>query len=105
MDNNNGSYYDVLNISPHATDEDVRNAYRILAKIYHPDHNPNNRKLSNKRFQRVREAYENLKTTEQRMRYNRKMQPPQNDNTERGSWLMQLAERMIASKNKAQTHE
>lgn len=94
MDKTNGSYYEILNVSPHASDEDVREAFKILAKIYHPDRNPNNKKLSNTRFQRVCEAYENLKTREKRMRYDQHLsatRAAQNDNQPRQSWIMQLA--------------
>lgn len=66
----NQTYYDVLKIKPVATDAQVRRAYLRLASIYHPDKNPKNQKAAAK-FQRINEAYTNLKTQNTRARYNR----------------------------------
>lgn len=64
------SYYDILQISSEASDRDVRSAYYKLAKRFHPDHNPDERKLSELRFRLINEAYAHLKTPAERMRYN-----------------------------------
>ena len=67
------SYHKILDISPKATDEDVKRAYLKLAKRFHPDHNPKNQLLAQHRFLLVQEAYTSLKTREQRIAYNRKL--------------------------------
>ena len=57
--------YRVLQISPDATDTEVKNAYREMAKKYHPDRVANLgeevRKAAEQKFQKVNEAYETIK--------------------------------------------
>jgi molecular chaperone DnaJ len=50
-------YYKILGLSQGASKDDVKKAYRKLAKKYHPDKNPNNLEAE-KRFKEVSEAYE-----------------------------------------------
>jgi len=85
----NQTYYDVLKISPDATDAQVRHAYLKLASIYHPDKNPNNDQADAK-FRRINEAYTNLKTANARARYNRIMltQNAQNNTAENDNAAM-----------------
>jgi len=65
-------YYDILGIDPSASEEEIKNAYRRLAKLYHPDinatgdrHEPNAEK-----FREVAEAYAVLSFHEARVKYN-----------------------------------
>ena len=51
-------YYEVLGINKNATDEELKKAYRKLAKQYHPDANPDNKEEAEKKFKEVNEAYE-----------------------------------------------
>ena len=75
------SYYEILRVPPNASDDDVKRAYRILAKKHHPDHNPQNRRMAELRFRLISEAYTGLKTQEKRTQYNKTMQmKAQNDN-------------------------
>jgi len=99
------SHYDILNISPKASDEDVKRAYHILAKKFHPDRNPQNRRISELRFRLINEAYAELKTREKRIAYNRKRRlKAQNDNTNQNNGLFaQISE--IFRPNKSQTHK
>ncbi len=60
-------YYAELNLRPAATTEEVRTAYRVLARRFHPDANPAPDAAD--RFQRVQEAYEILSDPEQRQAY------------------------------------
>lgn len=53
-----------------ASEEDIRKAYRKLAKQYHPDYNPNN-KQAEERFKEINEAYEVLSDSKKRSHYDR----------------------------------
>ena len=52
-------YYEVLGLSKGATDDEIKKAYRRLAKQYHPDMNPGDKVAENK-FKEVNEAYDVL---------------------------------------------
>ncbi|KAK7278197.1 hypothetical protein RJT34_23222 [Clitoria ternatea] len=64
------SYYDILQLSKGASEEQIKRAYRKLALKYHPDKNPNNQE-ANKRFAEINNAYEILSDTEKRSIYDR----------------------------------
>ena len=55
--------YKVLGLTPDASDEDVKRAYRRLAKKYHPDLNPGDQEAA-RRMQEVNTAYEQIKNPE-----------------------------------------
>lgn len=61
-------YYKILGISKDATQEDIKKAYRKLARKYHPDLNKNNPNAQEK-FQEINEANEVLSNPEKRKRY------------------------------------
>ena len=63
-------YYQVLGIAKSATDKDIKNAYRKLARKYHPDLNPNDAE-ANKKFQQLNEANEVLSDPEKRKKYDK----------------------------------
>ena len=52
--------YKVLGVSPNASDEEIKQAYRRLAKQYHPDRNPGD-PVAAKKMQEVNAAYEQIK--------------------------------------------
>ena len=55
--------YKILGVSRDASDEDIKRAYRRLAKKYHPDLNPGDREAA-RRMQEVNSAYEQIKNPE-----------------------------------------
>jgi len=61
-------YYDVLGIQKSAGDDEIKKAYRNLAKKYHPDANPNNTDAETK-FKEASEAYEILSDEKKRAAY------------------------------------
>jgi len=61
-------YYQILGISNSATPEDIKKAYRKLARKYHPDLNPTD-KDAKKNFQQINEANEVLSDPEKRKKY------------------------------------
>ncbi|MGH9320438.1 MAG: DnaJ domain-containing protein [Vicinamibacteria bacterium] len=62
------SYYEILGLSPDASDTDIKAAYRRLALRYHPDSgNPGDVA----RFREIQEAYETLSDSERRRAYDR----------------------------------
>jgi len=63
-------YYKVLDIDKNATANDVKKAYRKLARKLHPDLNPND-KESHKKFQQINEANEVLSDPEKRKKYDK----------------------------------
>jgi curved DNA-binding protein len=61
-------YYKILGIEKTATPQDIKNAYRKLARKYHPDLNPNDRDAK-KNFQQINEANEVLSDPGKRKKY------------------------------------
>ena len=61
-------YYKILELTKDATEDDIKKAYRKLARKYHPDLNPND-KAAKTKFQQINEANEVLSDPEKRKKY------------------------------------
>ena len=62
-------YYAILGVDKNATDEEIKKAYRKMAKKWHPDANPDNRKEAEEKFKEVGEAYATLSDPQKRRMY------------------------------------
>lgn len=63
-------YYEILGVKRDASDKDIRQAFRKLARKYHPDLNPSD-KTAEARFKEIAEAYDVLSDPESRKKYDR----------------------------------
>ena len=68
MADNKRDYYEVLGVSKTASAEEIKKAYRSLAKKYHPDMNPGDKEAEVK-FKEANEAYEVLSDEDKRAKY------------------------------------
>jgi curved DNA-binding protein len=63
-------YYKILGVSKTASEDDIKKAFRKLARKHHPDLNPDD-KEANELFQQINEAYEVLSDPEKRKKYDK----------------------------------
>src|SRR5688572_23674579 len=62
------SLYDTLGVGKSASADEIKRAYRKLARKYHPDHNPDDAQAE-ERFKEVQAAYDVLSDSEKRRQY------------------------------------
>ena len=68
MAENKRDYYEVLGVSKGASEDEIKKAYKKLARKYHPDMNPGDKEAEEK-FKEVNEANEVLTDPDKRARY------------------------------------
>jgi molecular chaperone DnaJ len=62
-------FYEVLGVPKTATEDELKKAYRKLARKYHPDLNPDNKEEAERNIKEVNEAYEVLSDSQKRTQY------------------------------------
>jgi molecular chaperone DnaJ len=63
-------YYKILGVGKNASDEEIKKAYRKLARQYHPDRNPGDKKAE-ERFKEISQAHDVLSDADKRKAYDR----------------------------------
>ena len=67
------NYYEILQVDKNASDEIIEKAYKLLAKKYHPDIQPDDKKKwAEDKLKQINEAYGVLSNKEHRMKYDEK---------------------------------
>ncbi|HYG73577.1 MAG TPA: molecular chaperone DnaJ [Planctomycetota bacterium] len=62
-------YYEVLGVKKDASADEIKSAFRTLAKKWHPDRNPNNKEEAEEKFKEIAEAYSVLSDEQKRSAY------------------------------------
>ena len=62
-------YYKTLGVARDASSDEIKDAYRTLAKKFHPDKNPNNQEAASQRFAAIGDAYQVLGSGDKRVEY------------------------------------
>lgn len=67
------TYYALIGLTPSASVQEIRRAYRELSKLYHPDTTDLPTAIATQKFQQLNEAYATLSNPERRLNYDRKI--------------------------------
>ncbi len=76
------NYYEILQVNEKATKEIISKVYKVLAKKYHPDANPDNKEIAAEKFKEISEAYEILSDNEKRADYDENLKHERESKTQ-----------------------
>ncbi len=82
------NYYHILEIGQHATTEQIKQAFRKLAKRYHPDKRPEQPKRAEQMFRRICIAYEILRDPQRKLMYDLALKQAEREH-QRQSWYLE----------------
>lgn len=77
------THYDTLQVSPQASTAVIRAAFKALSQKWHPDKNPNNLEMANKKFHAIKLAYDVLSDIKLRETYDQQNQHPNHRNCDK----------------------
>jgi len=69
------NYYEVLEVHPEATADEIKRSFRRLAKKYHPDHNSERTRWAEAKMRVLLKAYDILMNDQQRQEYDKRLRP------------------------------
>lgn len=72
------NYYEVLEVNEKASQETIQKVYKMLAKKYHPDMNPDNKEVAEEKFKEISEAYEFLSNPDKRKQLDDELEQARN---------------------------
>ena len=88
-------YYKILGVGKNASDEEIKKAYRKLARQYHPDTNQGDKKAE-ERFKQISQAHDVLSDADKRKAYDRGSSPLGNfANAASGAGILTAAEDVV----------
>lgn len=74
-------YYKILEVNASASPEVIAKVYKVLAKKWHPDANPDNKQEAEEKFKEISEAYEVLSNEDKRLHYDEELRNEQSANS------------------------
>ena len=98
-------YYELLEVSQNASDEVIARAYKVLAKKYHPDMNPENPAEAEEKFKKVTEAYEILSDPDKKREYDSKLAYEKNKKREESNRTSNAKQYTNTSSNTTTSNE
>ena len=98
-------YYELLEVSQNASDEVIARAYKVLAKKYHPDMNPENPAEAEEKFKEITEAYEILSDPDKKRDYDSKLSYEKNKKREEANRTSNREQYNNSSSNTTNSNE
>ena len=100
------THYETLGLTPSATEDAIKRAYRKQAMIWHPDRNPaHGAAEAAERFKTIKHAYEVLENAVSRREYDKGLQKPEFRPNSAGAWRREATSAWGSSKQSSSRHK